>query len=192
MNESLAIDVFFDNKLGGFKIIQKWTHQFMKHCMNWTFKVNIIIVSKLPLDWQEQGRYMAYHVTYLTKTYDIPPSLVVNNDQIGIHLVPTIGKCTWENNGSKHVHVLGIEDKRQVIVIISSFVTWVLLPLQIIFTSTTPWTLPPNNNQRKMCVTNGWELNYSDNHWSNLEMTIQYVENVMVFYHKAQIELLEL
>jgi hypothetical protein len=135
---------------------------------------------------------MVYHVIYLAKAYNIPPSFVVNNDQISIHLVFTIGKHTWENKGSKHVHVLGIEDKRQVIMIISSFVARVLLPLQIIFTSTTPQTLPPNNNQKKMCVTNGWDLTYSENHWSNLEMTIQYVENVMLLYHKAQIELLEL
>ncbi len=48
---------------------------------------------------------MAYHVAYLAKAYDIPPSLIVNNDQIGIHLVPTVGECTWESRGSKHIHV---------------------------------------------------------------------------------------
>jgi hypothetical protein len=41
-----------------------------------------------------------------------------------------------------------------------------------------------------MCVTNGWDLTYSENQWSNLEMTKCFVENVMVPYHKAQIELL--
>jgi hypothetical protein len=43
-----------------------------------------------------------------------------------------------------------------------------------------------------MCVTNGWDLTYSENHRSNLEATKCFVENVMVPYHKTQIELLGL
>ncbi len=42
------------------------------------------------------------------KIYNIPPTLVVNSDQIGIHLVPTIGDWTWETKGTKHIKVLGI------------------------------------------------------------------------------------
>jgi hypothetical protein len=38
--------------------------------------------------------------------------LVINNDQIDIHLVPITKKCTWESRGSKHIHVFGIEAKR--------------------------------------------------------------------------------
>jgi len=55
MIESLALDVLYDNKDNGFKVTQVWTHQFMKHYMNWTFKVNTTMTSKLPLDWEEQG-----------------------------------------------------------------------------------------------------------------------------------------
>jgi hypothetical protein len=51
---------------------------------------------------------MAYCVAYLTKTYDIPPSFVVNIDQTCIHLAPTTKEHTWESKGSKHVHVLNI------------------------------------------------------------------------------------
>ncbi len=54
---------------------------------------------------------MAYHVVYLTKAYDIPPSLVVNNDQTNIHLVPTTTKHAWESKGSKHINVFGIKYK---------------------------------------------------------------------------------
>jgi hypothetical protein len=43
-----------------------------------------------------------------------------------------------------------------------------------------------------MCVTNGWDLTYSENHWSNFDITKHFVENVLVPYHQAQIELLEL
>jgi len=84
----------------------------MKHYMNWTFKVSTITIGKLPLNWEEQGQVMTYHVIYITKAYNIPPSLVANSDETDIHLVPTIREHTWENRGSKHIHVLGINDKR--------------------------------------------------------------------------------
>jgi hypothetical protein len=93
---------------------------------------------------------MAYHVAYLAKAYNNPLSLVLNSDQIDIHLVPTVGKCTWESRGSKHIHVLGIKDKRQVTMVVSSSIVGVLLSLQIIFTSTIVRTLPPNNQRRTM------------------------------------------
>jgi hypothetical protein len=92
---------------------------------------------------------MAYHITCLAKAYNIPPSFVVDSDKIDIHLVPISRKCTWESRGSKHIHVLGIKDKRQVIVVVSSSAIGLLLPLQVIFTSTTQRTLLPNNQRNK-------------------------------------------
>jgi hypothetical protein len=97
---------------------------------------------------------MAYHIACLVKAYNIPPSLIVNSDKIDIHLVPTLGKCTWETRGSKHIHVLGIKDKRQVTLVV----------LQVIFTCTMPRTFLPNNHRKTMCVANGWDLTYSENH----------------------------
>jgi hypothetical protein len=37
---------------------------------------------------------------------------VVNYDQIGVHLVPTAREWTWEGEGTKHIKVLRIEDKK--------------------------------------------------------------------------------
>jgi hypothetical protein len=39
---------------------------------------------------------------------------MINNDQIEVHLVPTAREWTWEGEGTKHIKVLGIEDKKQV------------------------------------------------------------------------------
>jgi hypothetical protein len=90
---------------------------------------------------------MAYCIiAYLANTYDIPLSL----DQTDIHLVPITKKYTSQSRGSKHIHVLGIEDKRHVTMAITSYVVEVLLPPQIIFTSTKS-KQPKNNN-----VCNKW------------------------------------
>jgi hypothetical protein len=52
--------------------------------------------------------------------YNIPPCLVVNTDQIGVHLLPIGGDQTWERKGAKHIQVLGIENKRQITTIVST------------------------------------------------------------------------
>jgi hypothetical protein len=102
-------------------------------------------------------------------------------------LVPIV-KHAWESKGFKHIHVFGIKDKRQANVLVSSFAIGVL---HIIFTSTTPKTLGHWNNERKtICVINKRDFPYSENHWSNLETTKHFVENIMVYYHQAQLELL--
>lgn len=43
----------------------------------------------------------------------IPPELVVNWDQTGIHVVP-VSQWTMHTEGSKRVEISGVEDKRQI------------------------------------------------------------------------------
>jgi hypothetical protein len=45
--------------------------------------------NKLLNDWDQQGQKIGYRVVYLVKSYNIPTTLVVNSDQIKLHLVPT-------------------------------------------------------------------------------------------------------
>lgn len=40
-----------------------------------------------------------------------------------------------------------------------------LLPPQIMFTSSTPRTLPPNSNGKMSCIDNGWDLIFIGHHW---------------------------
>ncbi len=84
-------------------VTREWVCQFLKQYMNWSFRIVTFIASKFPIDWTLQGQNMGYKVVYLVKTYNIPPTLVVNNDQTKIHLVPTVGKKTWKNKGTKHI-----------------------------------------------------------------------------------------
>jgi len=51
MIKSLAPNVICDTKFSGFKVIQKRTHQFVKHYMNWTLKASTTCISKVPIDW---------------------------------------------------------------------------------------------------------------------------------------------
>jgi hypothetical protein len=52
---------------------------------------------------------MAQICVYLVMVHNIPQELVVNIDQIGIHIG---GVRTWETKGSPSVKVHGMQDKR--------------------------------------------------------------------------------
>ena len=156
--------------------------------MNWSFPVATTATSKLPLDWSKQGLDMAYRVAYLVKAYSIPPQLVLNNDQTGIHLVSNAVERKWKPKGEKHVQVLGIEDKRQVTMVVTLNAVGDLLPPQVVFTGTTKRTLPPQSEGKKMCLQDGWNLTYSENHWSNLQKTKQCVDAILIPYLQQQIQ----
>jgi len=40
---------------GPFKVSLEWSRKFMKTKLGWSFKVAIIIVAKLPSNWEDQG-----------------------------------------------------------------------------------------------------------------------------------------
>jgi hypothetical protein len=44
------------------------------------------------------------------KAYKILPTLVVNNDQIGVHFISIVGLKTWENKISKHIQILKVKN----------------------------------------------------------------------------------
>jgi hypothetical protein len=53
------------------------------------FKMATTIASKLPSNWYKRRFNMAYWVVYLMKVYNITPTLIINNDQTSVHLIPT-------------------------------------------------------------------------------------------------------
>jgi hypothetical protein len=57
---------------------------------------------------------MAQRAAYLVKAHNILATMMLNNDQTGIHIVPSCGARTWAEKGSKHVLVHGLEDERQI------------------------------------------------------------------------------
>ncbi len=80
------------------------------------------------------GEKNELQVVYVVKTYNIPTTLVVNNDQIEMYFMPIVGKHTWESKGTKCSKVSRIKDKRQIMFIISSSTNGLLFPLQVVNT----------------------------------------------------------
>lgn len=61
MTKVIALKIIHNNPKQ-FKVICEWSHQFLKHCMNWTFKVSNTTSSKLFMDWIMREKCMAYKV----------------------------------------------------------------------------------------------------------------------------------
>ncbi len=58
-------------------------------------------------------------------------------------MILTIKKHTWGSKGNKQVHVFKVENKMQIIIVVSSFVDVILLWFQNIFIGIKSKTLPP-------------------------------------------------
>ena len=155
---------------------------FARNELNWYFRKTPTRASKLPKDWELQGFKMAQWIAYLVKCYNVTCELVVNTYQTKIHLVSEGGTKTWEEKGSKHVVVIGIEDKRQVTIVVTSSLSGNILHFQVIFTGTTSRSLPPMNLGRKTCEEIGWHIIYTSNHWSNLDSYKAFVEKIFQPY----------
>lgn len=80
-----------------------------------------------------------------------------------IHLIPITKTQTWAKKGSKHVLAHGMENKLQVVVLVSTSTN--LLPFQIIITGLIERSLPPWNLGQKMCEEVRWHLTCIDNHY---------------------------
>lgn len=99
---------------------------------------------------------------------------------------------TGEDKWSKHVVVTGIEDKKQVTVVVSSSLSDNILPIQVISTWTTSMNLSSMNLGQKMCEKTGWHITYTSNYWSNLDSCKTFVEKILQPYILKQIEILRL
>ena len=113
----------------------------------------------------------------------VHPSLVINMDQTGVHLVP-VDNHTFEARGSKDVQVIKADDKRQITVCVASSLDGDLLPLQLIFTGSTRKCLPLATAEAKEAAVH---LTHSHNHWSSQETMQQYIKEVIMPYVRLRI-----
>lgn len=68
-------------------------------------------------------------LAYLVHGWVVLPELVVNADQMGVHLLPIGNERTYPTKGSRDVTVAGRDDKRQVTSLLSCFAAGNVLPV---------------------------------------------------------------
>ena len=104
--------------------------------------------------------------------------VIINWDQTGLKYVP-VSNWTFADKGSKQVEIAGLDDKRQLTVLLSCTMKGKLLPTQVIFAGKTPACLP------KVDYANDWSLIYTENHWSNEQTMMGYLHNILIPYVNA-------
>lgn len=106
---------------------------------------------------------------------EIPPELILNWDQTGIHLVPAAA-WTMDQIGSKRVEISGVNDKRQVTAVFCGSMLGEFLPLQVIYQGKTDRCHP------QFKFPGDWDICHSPKHWSTETTMIRYIEEILLPY----------
>ena len=137
-----------------------------------------------PADFAEvKERFLADVVAVVTME-EIPPELILNWDQTGIHLVPVF-PWTMDQAGSKRVEITGISSKQQITAVFCGSLVGDFLPVQLIYQGKMPRCHSPFDFQ------DGWHVTHSPRHWSTEETMVQYIEEIILPYVQRQRDALE-
>ena len=80
--------------------------------------------------------------------------------------------------GVKNVAIKGVDDKRQITATFAVSLTEKFLPIQLIYKEKTKRSLP------KFKFPSTFSLSYTENHWSNIEKSIEFFEQIKFPYLK--------
>jgi hypothetical protein len=67
-----------------------------------------------------------------------------------------------------------------------------LLLGHVIFVGTMHRCLPPSNEGKIKCISSGWHLTLSENHWYTLQTTKDFINKILFIYIHNQIQQLKL
>jgi len=81
-----------------------------------------------------------------------------------------------EVKGAKRVELVGSDDERQLTTLFSCTLSGKFFPLQVIYAGKTPACLP------KAKIPDGWNVTYIQNHWSNEQTMVIYLQAIFVPY----------
>ena len=108
---------------------------------------------------------------------EIPHDLIINWDQTAVHYVP-VSNWTMAMEGSEKVPIAGIDDKRQITLVLAATMSGKLLPCQVVYQGKTKACLP------SVTFPGDWDVTFSPNHWCN-ELTMEhYIQNIITPYVK--------
>ena len=113
---------------------------------------------KVPDNFDEVRRDFLKRVQKKVTENSLPPSMIVNFDETGMNVVPT-SHWTLHSEGSKQVPITGIDDKRQLTMVLANIPTGTLHPV---------FNFPES-----------WNITHTANHWSNEHTNIEYIEKVL-------------
>ncbi|CAC5395882.1 unnamed protein product [Mytilus coruscus] len=139
-------------------------------------------VKHLPADFDDIKQEYVKKVSTVIKQHSIPDSLVIKWDQTGCQLIPG-GDWTMEQQGSQQVPITGIDDKRQITLLLATSMNGSLLPPQLIYQGKTDRSLP-----KGVDFPDNWDVTSTETRWSNENTMIRFVDKVILPYVEGIIE----
>ena len=160
---------------GGYIDITKdWAKRLLQR-MNMVKRQGTTKAKVMPSDFERLKKQFLSDVRSIVIMEDIPGELIINWDQAGLKYVP-VSDWTFEEKGTKRIEIVGLDDKRQITILLSCSMTGKLLPTQVIYGGKTPACLP------KIASPKDWYLCYTENHWSNEDTMMAYLQNILLPY----------
>ena len=160
---------------GHISLSRQWAYHFLGRMHFVRRKATTSKSKHKPADFTEVKKSFLDDVQSVVMMEEIPPELILNWDQSGIHLVPA-SSWTMEQVGSKRVEITGVNDKRQITAIFCGSLTGDFLPIQLIYQGKTARCHP------KFTFPSDWDITHSPKHWSTEETMVQYIENIIIPY----------
>ena len=126
-------------------------------------------------DFDELKKLFLLDIRNIVQMDEVPAQLIINWDQTGINYVP-VSSWTMEQVGSNRIEIIGKDDKRQLTAVFGCSMAGDFLPPQLVYQGKTNRCLP----QYKFPA--GWDITFTENHWSNEETTHRYIINILLPY----------
>ena len=169
---------FAHNKLqryGGHINITKSLARSILQCMGYVKRKGTKAVKHLPKDFEDIKAKHLEKVNKVVEEHRVQDSLIIR-DQTGCQLVPG-GDWTMEQQGTQQITISGLDDKRQITLLLAVSKSGTLLPPQLIYAWKTDRCLP-----KGVAFPDSWDITYTETHWSNEESMIRYVDKVIIPY----------
>ena len=132
---------------------------------------------KVPTDFEDvKSAFLTRVKNTIEEAGNPPPQLIMNFDQTGCKFVPC-SEWTLAVQGSKQVEIKGLDDKREMTVLLSITMSGKLLPPQLIYAGKTH-RCHPNGVQ----FPSEWNIMNTVNHWSNEATMLEYADQVLIPY----------
>ena len=129
---------------------------------------------KMPVEeFKKIWSVFSQEVIDIVEMENIPSELIFNWDQTGLNLVPA-ANWTMDRKGSKRIEIKGLNDKRQITTVFCGTLIGEFMPFQLIYGGKTDrchprYPFPPD-----------WHITHSENHWSNEQTMLNYIDKIIV------------
>ena len=167
---------------GHIELSRQWAYSVLTRMKFVRRKATTSKSKHTPANFEQLKGFLNDVVSVVTME-EIPPQLILNWDQTGIHLVPA-SSWTMDKRGSKRVEIKGVNDKRQITAVFCGSLTGDFLPIQVIYKGKT------NRCHPKFAFPSDWHVTHSPKHWSTEETMVQYIEHIIIPYVEKQREML--